>query len=82
MLVAAANFIFYAWILPEVNASAGPNERTTPFMVNFRMMQILRRHAELAPISKRRDAMYLLLGLGVLSMLVGLLFSLPLTRTP
>jgi hypothetical protein len=35
MLVAAANFIFYAWILPEVNATLGQGERITPFMVNF-----------------------------------------------
>jgi hypothetical protein len=28
MLVAAANFIFYAWILPEVNASLGQPRRS------------------------------------------------------
>jgi hypothetical protein len=81
MLVAAANFIFYVWILPEVNATLEQGKKITPFMVNFRLLDVLRRHAQLAPISKRRNTMYILLGLGLFCMLAGVLFSLPLTRS-
>jgi hypothetical protein len=81
VLVAAANFIFYAWILPEVNATLGQGERITPFMVNFRLLEVLRRHAQLAPTSKRRSVMYILLGVGLFCVLAGVFLSLPLTRS-
>src|ERR1700730_10942163 len=40
--VATANFILYGWILPEVNETLQANERITPFMVNFRLLETLR----------------------------------------
>jgi hypothetical protein len=78
--VAAANFILYAWILPEVNGAFQASEKITPFAVHFRLLAILQRHAELAPGSKRRTAMYILLGLAVLCMLTGAFFILPWSR--
>ena len=80
-LVATANFILYAWILPEVNATLKEGEKVTPFMVNFRLPEILRKHAELVPNSKRRAAMYILLGIGLFSMIVALFLSLPWSRS-
>jgi hypothetical protein len=66
--VATANFILYIWILPEVNSRLPEEDKITPFMVNFRLLEILHRHAEFVPHSKRRTAMYVVLGLGVFCM--------------
>jgi ABC-type amino acid transport system permease subunit len=78
--VATGNFILYAWILPEVTGTLQANEKTTTFMVNFRLLETLQRHAELAPGSKRRTAMYILLGVGFLCMFTGAFFILPWSR--
>jgi hypothetical protein len=81
-LVATSNFILYAyaWILPEVNALLPPGQKITPFMLNFRIFELLDRHAKLAPKSKLRILMILLFALGSLFGLVGLILSLPWIR--
>jgi ABC-type transport system involved in cytochrome c biogenesis permease subunit len=79
-LVASANFILYTWILPEVNNHLPQEQKITPFMLNFRFFELLRRHAELAPKSKLRATMYTLVGLGFFVIFIAVILSLPWSR--
>jgi hypothetical protein len=74
LLVASANLIFYVWILPEVNASLAEGQKISPFFVNFKIFEIVRIHAKLAPHSKLRILMFALFGVGVFCAFTGFLF--------
>jgi len=76
LLVASANLIFYVRVLPEVNASLAEGQKISRFFVNFKMLEIIRRHAELAPQSKLRILMFTLFGLGIFCAFTGFLFSI------
>ena len=80
LFIAASNIVLYGWIVPTVNASLPSDQEITPFMLNFKLFKVLDQHAKIAPKSKLRGIMWLLIGLGAFFGFVGLVFTIAMAK--
>ena len=74
-LAAAATAVFHLSIMPSVNQRLPERERIPVYATDWNLFLVLRKHKEIYPLSKVRDAMYALFIGGGVTLFVALLIT-------